>query len=263
MSMTDRFAAGGGRLALAAAVGLGLVLAGGGQALAQAKKNEKAPAAAPAAAAAPQSAWVKLCEKAPINAIGADGKPTTKETNICLTHHERLDGNLGVAIVSAAIQELEGQKERQLKVMVPLGMYIPAGLRIAVLNADLWKKLDKNENIDAKSLNPIKLTYTLCHPAGCTAEIAVTDDFLAQMKKGAGMIVNAVNFNGQPVNLPVPLDGFNATLGGQPVDNKAYAQARGQLMAQIRQRQQEVIQEQQRKAMEAKGVPAPQPIQQK
>ncbi|MEZ5844441.1 MAG: invasion associated locus B family protein [Hyphomicrobiaceae bacterium] len=258
--MTDRFAARGARLAVAATVGLGLVLAGGGHALAQAKKGAEKAAAAPAK---PQSAWVKLCEKAPINAIGADGKPARKETNICLTHHERLDGNLGVAIVSAAVQELEGQKDRQLKVMVPLGMYIPAGLRVAVLSADLWKKLDKNETIDAKALKPLKLAYTLCHPAGCTAEITIPDDFLAQMKKGAGMVVNAVNFNGQPVNLPVPLDGFNATLAGKPVDNKAYAQARGQLMAQIRQRQQEVIQEQQRKAMEAKGVPKPEPIKQK
>ena len=243
-------------------------LAWGGAAFAQQKEAPKAKAPAAkeqpkGASAQEQSAWVKLCETAPFASRDKDGKEVREDKKICLTHHERLDGSNGMVIVSAAIRQIDGQDKQVLMVMVPLGMYIPAGLRIAVLNADLWKKLDKNENIDAKSLNPIKLTYTLCHPAGCTAEIAVTDDFLAQMKKGAGMIVNAVNFNGQPVNLPVPLDGFNATLGGQPVDNKAYAQARGQLMAQIRQRQQEVIQEQQRKAMEAKGVPAPQPIQQK
>src|SRR5204863_505617 len=53
---------------------------------------------APAAAgqAAPQSAWVKLCEKATAVTKDKDGKDAKKDVNICLTHHERLDGNSGM-----------------------------------------------------------------------------------------------------------------------------------------------------------------------
>src|SRR6185295_4523351 len=74
----------------------------------------KAPAAAPAAKAAAgapadkKSAWVKLCEKAPFNTKDKDGKDVKNEKNICLTHHERLDGNTGMVMVSAAILEIEG-----------------------------------------------------------------------------------------------------------------------------------------------------------
>ena len=74
-------------------------------------RRRRSPAAAPAAAAAaaaPKSAWVKLCEKAPIVKKGPDGKDVKEEKSLCLTHHERLDGNTGMVLVSAAIREVEG-----------------------------------------------------------------------------------------------------------------------------------------------------------
>ncbi|MBN9025282.1 MAG: hypothetical protein J0H20_06645, partial [Rhizobiales bacterium] len=84
------------------------------------KKDQKkaAPAAKkeqPAAQAGekPQSAWVKLCEKAPIVLRDKEGKPTREQRNICLTHHERLDGNTGLVLVSAAFRQVEGE-EKQL-----------------------------------------------------------------------------------------------------------------------------------------------------
>ena len=90
-----------------------------GAALAQqppAKKDQKGKAPPPAAkkepakkgAEAPQSAWVKLCEKAPIVLRDKEGKPTREQRNICLTHHERLDGNSGMVLVSAALRQVEG-----------------------------------------------------------------------------------------------------------------------------------------------------------
>ena len=56
----------------------------------------------------PQSAWVKLCEKSPLVKKDKDGKDVKEEKNICLTHHERLDGNSGMVLVSAAIRQVEG-----------------------------------------------------------------------------------------------------------------------------------------------------------
>ena len=106
---------------------------------APAKGGAAPPAAAPAAPAAPagkgaaapaggdpnQSAWVKLCEKANL-------KKGDKEESldICLTHHERLDGNTGMVIVSAALREVQGNPKKHLMVMVPLGVALPVGLQI-------------------------------------------------------------------------------------------------------------------------------------
>jgi invasion protein IalB len=154
-----------------------------------------------------KSAWVKLCEKAPFNRKGKDGKDIKEEKNICLTHHERLDGNTGAVLVSAAIREVDGSDKKSLMIMVPLGMAIPPGIRAAVYTKDQWAKAAKNAAA-------------------------------------------------KPVGFPVPLAGFTAAHDGKPIDNKEYAKARGQLMAQIRKRQAEAMEK--AKAEKMKLLP-PQP----
>ena len=204
-------------------------------------------AAAPAAAPAEkQSAWVKLCESTKVakplkpDAM-PDAKPEVEEKKICLTHHERLDGNTGMVLVSAAIREVEGQDKKSLMVMVPLGMAIPPGVRAAVYSTDQWAKASKNEKIDESQLKPMTLKYSLCHPAGCTAEIDAEPELIDQMKKGGGLMVLALNAAAQPIGFPVPLTGFTTAYDGPPVDNEQYAKARGELMKQIRERQAKMI----------------------
>ena len=211
------------RFALAGSV-LALALASGS--LTASAQKAAAPAApAPAAAgAAPaaeqQSAWVKLCEKA---ILKKDDKDQTFD--ICLTHHERLDGNSGMVIVSAALREVGGSDKKHLMVMVPLGVALPAGLQV---------KIDDEKE-------PLKLQYTICHPGGCTAEIEATPELLAKMKAGKQMLVAALNIAAKPIVLPVPLTGFETTLAGKPIDPKVYGEARQELMGQIYQRQVELM----------------------
>ncbi len=197
-----------------------------------------APAGGDAAAnTGPKSAWVKLCEKAPIVKKGDDGKEINEEKNLCLTHHERLDGNTGMVLVSAAIRQVEGQDKSSFMVMVPLGMAIPPGLRAAIYTKDQWAAAAKNEKIDEKALKPIDLKFSLCHPAGCTAETEATKDIMDQMAAGGGIMILAMNAGAQPVGFPVPLEGYVEAQKGAPIDNKKYAAARGSLMKQIRDRQ--------------------------
>lgn len=195
-----------------------------------------------------QSAWVKLCEKAPMRVANQDGTAKAEEKEICLTHHERLDGNTGMVIVSAAIRKIEGEDQESLMIMVPLGMALQPGVRAAVYSKDMWEKAQKKEEIDESQLKPVSLKYTLCHPAGCTAEVEATGDFLKEMETGGGLMVLAINAAGQPVGFPVPLTGFKTTHDGQPVDNKLYATERGKLMTQIRERQRKLFEEAKAKA---------------
>jgi invasion protein IalB len=235
---------------LVVAAGLGLAIAG--SALAQQSAPGKkpaapaaggAPAAQPAAAtpAKPQSAWVKLCEKAKIPKKGADGKDGFDEKSICLTHHERLDGNTGMVMVSAALRQVEGAEKQHLMIMVPLGMAIPPGVRAAVYPKELWEKVTKNEKIDEKALKPFDLKYTLCHPAGCTAEAEAPKEIVEQMRAGGGIMVLAMNAAAQPIAFLVPLEGFATTHAGAPVDSAVYSKARSQLMQQIAARREELI----------------------
>jgi invasion protein IalB len=228
-------------------------------AAAPAAKKDAAPAAKKDAAAAPdpnakpQSAWVKLCEKSPLVKKDKDGKETKEEKDICLTHHERLDGNSGMVLVSAAIRQVEGSDKESFMVMVPLGMALPPGIKAAVYTKDQWAKAAKNEKIDEGALKPIDLKYSLCHPSGCTAEIEATKELVEQMKVGGGIMVLAMNAAAQPIGFPVPLDGFSDAFAGKPIDNAEYKKARGQLMAQIRQRQQEAYEKM--KAEQMKDLP--------
>jgi len=266
-----------GALAAALMLGITVLLApAGAQQPPPAKKDNKAPAApaappaqkpaAPAAAgkAAPatpaagnaQSAWVKLCEKATATQKTKDGKDEKKDLNICLTHHERLDGNSGMVLVSAAVRQVEGQDKQAFMVMVPLGMMLQPGMRATLYPKDMWDKAQKNEKVDESKLKPISLAYTLCHPAGCTAETEATPDLLNDLKKGGGMMVFAINAAGAPAAFPVPLVGFEQSYAGPPVDAKKYSEARRSLMQQIAQRQQEMMEEykKQQEAKEKEGA---------
>ena len=255
--------------ALAAALMLGatalLAPAGAQQPAPPAKKAPAAPPAqkpaAPGAAAktapatpapgTPQSAWVKLCEKATATQKTKDGKDEKKDLNICLTHHERLDGNSGMVLVSAAVRQVEGQDKQAFMVMVPLGMMLQPGMRATLYPKDMWDKAQKNEKVDESKLKPVSLAYTLCHPAGCTAETEATPDLLNDLKKGGGLMVFAINAAGAPAAFPVPLVGFEQSYAGPPVDSKKYSEARRSLMQQIAQRQQEAMEEY-KKQQEAK-----------
>ena len=215
--------------------------------------------AAPAAAQ-PQGEeilWVKLCEKAPVIAKDKDGKEAQMEKSICLTHHERLDGNTGMVMVSAAIRQVEGQEKQHLMIMVPLGMALQAGVRTTIYPKDLWEKATKGEKIDESKIQPIKLNFSLCHPAGCTAEIDLTKEIVDQLRVGGGMMVLAINGNGQVVPFPVPLSGFVKALDGQPADNTEYLKQRRIVMGELEKRRQAMIEEMKQKQQQGGGQQQP------
>jgi invasion protein IalB len=228
---------------LAIATGLAPVAAQQKEKQPPAKKAEPAKGKAAEAAGKPQSAWVKLCEKAPIMSKDKDGKDLREDKNVCLTHHERLDGNTGMVLVSAAIRQIEGADKNHLMVMVPLGMAIHPGLRATVYSQELWEQAQKNQKVDDSKLDPVKLAYALCHPAGCTAEVEAGKDIVTKMKTGGGLMIMAINAQGQVIAFPVPLTGFGEAFDGQPIDNQKYSEARKTLMAQIAQRQQQMMEE--------------------
>lgn len=182
-----------------------------------------------------QSAWVKLCEKAPYNKVGADGKPQVgadgkpvmEEKQLCLTHHEQMTAT-GVTMVSAAIQQLEGIDKLHMMVMVPptTGIVMPAGMSVVVYTKEQVEKLQKKEKIEEKDIVGQKLMFTICHQNGCTAENEATPQLVEAMKKGVVMVAFATHVTGQPVPYEVPLVGFGTTMTGPPVNNDEYKKQR-------------------------------------
>jgi invasion protein IalB len=206
-------------------VAVSALLAGAGAsgALAQAKKDppRDAPKVAAKADPAPQSAWVKVCEQATFK---VDNRDESKK--VCLTHHERLDANTGMVLVSAAIREIEGQPKPSLIIMLPLGMALLPGVQA---------KIDTDADI-------IKFPFTFCHPAGCSGEMEASPELIAKLKNGKELMVAAINVSGSPLGFPVPMTGFTPALDGPALDSQKYAEARRGLMDVIKRRQAELAQ---------------------
>ncbi len=222
-----------------AAVGL-LVAAIAGPALAQTKpaaapkqapskpaaaqqKPAQAPAAAPQAAAAPPqpqlmySPWLKVCGK------GAE----TNNKEVCVvTKDGRLENGMPVAIVQ--LFEPEGEP-KVLRVTVPLGMQLAHGTRMMI---------DQG--------TPAQQPYKICFPVGCMSDYPVTDDMIAKMKKGQTITLQAINMQGTPISLPLPLADFAKAYDGPPTDPKVVEEQQRKLQEELQKKAEEA-----RKKLEA------------
>ena len=56
--------------------------------------------------------------------------------------------------------------------------------------------------------------YTLCHAAGCTAEMVRHAELLTDLKSNGGIMVFSLRLQGHPSRSPYPLAGFEQALGG-------------------------------------------------
>jgi invasion protein IalB len=196
-----------------------------------------AAAGAPAAAAqqppdqqVPQliyAPWTKFCLK------GQDAGAK----QVCFTGK---DGRIesGQPVIAAVIIEPEGEPKKILRVTLPLGMQLVHGTRVIV---------DGNP--------PAQSPYVICFQNGCMSDYEVTPELLANMKKGQNLVVQAINSNGAPLTLPLPLAEFAKAYDGPPTDPKVFEENQKKLQEELQKRAEE-----QRKKLEAAspagGAPA-------
>ncbi len=189
----------------------------------------KAPAAtpAPAAGGAPAAAadqpqlmyspWMKVCGKG----------PDTNNKQVCvITKDGRLENGMPVAIVQ--LFEPEGDA-KVLRITVPLGMQLSHGTRMII---------DQEQ--------PAQQPYKICFPVGCMADYPVTDDMVAKMKKGQTITVQAINMQGTPISLPLPLTDFAKAYDGPATDPKAFEEQQRKLQEELQKKAEEA-----RKKLEA------------
>lgn len=194
-----------------------------------AKKD--APAPAQQQAAQPQqdqvqliySPWTKFCLK------GQDANAK----QVCFTGK---DGRIesGQPVVAAVIIEPEGEQKKVLRVTLPLGMQLVHGTRVII---------DQNQ--------PQQSPYVICFANGCMSDYDATAEVLANLKKGQNLIIQAINANGQPLTLPLPLGDFTKAYEGPPTDPKVFEEQQKKLQEELQKRAEEA-----RKKLEAQQ-PAP------
>jgi len=236
-------------LALLAATALVLPIAFDGQAQAQApapaapKKAapRKAAPAAPAPQAPAQQAPAAQAQ-APAQPGGAPAQPQDQQiqliyapwTKFCLKGQDAnakqvcftgKDGRIesGQPVVAAVVIEPEGEAKKILRVTLPLGMQLVHGTRIIV---------DNNP--------PLQSPYVICFANGCMSDYDATPELLASMKKGQNLVVQAINANGAPLTLPLPLAGeFAKAYDGPPTDPKQFEEAQKKLQEELQKKAEE------------------------
>src|SRR6476619_5490399 len=210
-----------------------------------------APAAAPKAKAPPKAAPkaataapAPAAQQAPPPANGApaaNGQPQDQQvqliyapwTKFCLKGQDAnakqvcftgKDGRIesGQPVVAAVIIEPEGEPKKILRVTLPLGMQLVHGTRIIV---------DNNQ--------PMQSPYVICFANGCMSDYEVTPEFINNMKKGQNLVVQAINANGAPLTLPLPLGEFAKAYDGPPTDPKVFEENQKKLQEELQKRAEE------------------------
>ena len=143
------------------------------------------------------------------------------------------DGRIesGQPVIAAVVIEPEGETKKILRVTLPLGMQLVHGTRVII---------DNNP--------PGQAPYVICFNNGCMSDYDVTPEMLANMKKGQNLVVQAINSNGAPLTLPLPLAEFAKAYDGPPTDPKVFEENQKKLQEELQKRAEEA-----RKKLEAAG----------
>ena len=191
-------------------------------------RRPRRPALPPRAAQPPEqqvqliyAPWTKFCLKG--QEAGAK--------QVCFTGK---DGRIesGQPVIAAVIIEPEGEPKKLLRVTLPLGMQLVHGTRIIV---------DSNA--------PLQGPYVICFQNGCMSDYEATPELIASLKKGQNLVVQAINSNGAPLTLPLPLAGeFAKAYDGPPTDPKEFEENQKKLQEELQKQAEE-----QRKKLEGAG----------
>jgi len=162
--------------------------------------------------------WTKFCLK------GQDANAK----QVCFTGK---DGRIesGQPVIAAVIIEPEGEPKKILRVTLPLGMQLVHGTRIIV---------DNNA--------PQQSPYVICFANGCMSDYEATPELINNLKKGQNLVVQAINANGAPLTLPLPLAEFAKAYDGPPTDPKVFEETQKKLQEELQKRAEEA-----RKKLEA------------
>ncbi|MEW6767746.1 MAG: invasion associated locus B family protein [Pseudomonadota bacterium] len=152
--------------------------------------------------------WAKYCMK------GQDAN--AKE--VCFIGK---DGRIesGQTVVAAVIIEPKGEPKKILRVTLPLGMALVQGTRVVV---------DSNQ--------PAQSPFVACFQNGCMSDYEFTPEMLASMKKGTNFFVQAIQVNGSPITLPLPLAEFAKAYDGPPTDPKVFEENQKKLQEELQKR---------------------------
>jgi invasion protein IalB len=189
-------------------------------------KTPPQPAPAPPAAAAntPAAPEIPPLTFTPWTRVCAKGQEADAKT-VCATGREgRLDN--GFLVIGAVLIEPEGIPQKLLRITLPLGMALQAGTRVIV---------DQGQ--------PMNAPFVVCLPNGCMADIEASAELVGELKKGQGLVVQAIHMQRGALTLNVPLAEFAKANQGPPMDQKTYEERQRKLEEEYAKKAQQLQQQ--------------------
>jgi invasion protein IalB len=126
-------------------------------------------------------------------------KACTKQQDIDICNVQNImTAQTGQLVTGVSLIELKGKINRKVfQVTVPTGRLVPPGIGMQI---DTGKTQ--------------KLDYAICFPDRCIAELPLTDQLVAALKKGSTIMLTSINFQNQPNPIKVTLEGFTGAYDG-------------------------------------------------
>jgi len=156
------------------------------------------------------SPWMKFCLKTP------DGSK-----QVCVTGREARS-ETGYPLTNVQLIEPEGEPKKILRVTVPMPVALQYGTRVI---------------IDQGPANPG--VYQTCFTNGCMSDFEASPDFIAKLKTGTTLQVQAINYQGQGFGFPIPLADFKKANEGPPTDPKVLEEQQKKLQEELQKRAEE------------------------
>lgn len=169
--------------------------------------------------------WIKICR--------ADEK-TKKE--LCQTGFD-LRTTTGQFLASFSLMEMTGEARKIVRLIVPTGLLLQPGLKVQV---------DDGKPEEGK--------FGWCAPDGCVVQLLASEPFVAALKKGKSIVVNAQGQAANPVAFSFPLATYKEANEGKPIDAETFEKRQQAIAAEVQQKRQSIedqLREAQRKAQQA------------
>jgi invasion protein IalB len=122
-------------------------------------------------------------------------------------------------VVSAVLIARLGNSKATLRVTLPAGVNVEHGVRIVI---------DQGQ--------PIERSFVGCLANGCRADYDGGAELVDQFKHGLYLRLEAVDKANSPINVTVPLTGFDDAYDGAPQETKVFETTVDKLQAQVDER---------------------------
>ena len=153
----------------------------------------------------PPQGWFKTCSK-------------QEESDVCIVQNQVLAQN-GQLITAVGLIDVSGKVNRKfMQVTVPTARILPPGILMQIDGG-------KGEKLD----------YAVCLPDRCTAEVALTDQMVANLKKGKEVVFTSINVRRAPNPIKISLSGFTGAFDGQAI-SQSQAEERQKLLQEMMQK---------------------------